>query len=290
MLYFIIQCKQIYDKFVKDEITVYAAQASFFIVLSAFPFIMIFLTMIQMVPSINQSDLMLVISRFFPQSIYPLIETVIIDLYTTAPAAILSVTTIVTLWSASRGMIGIGRGLNRIIGCTKHRNYVMNRLISSAYTIIFMVVCVMSLGLLVFGSFLQKLLLKYVPLTVHLAPYLITIRTLAALAILITFFVGLYSFLPYERQRIRYQIPGAVFSTVCWLLFSFGFSIYFTNFSRFSYMYGSLAAVVMLMLWLYFCICILFIGAEINQYLADRRRFHRRYKRTKKTAGRESSM
>lgn len=275
MVYFIIQCKQIYDKFVKDEITVYAAQASFFIVLSAFPFIMILLTMIQMVPSINQNDLMLVISRFFPQSIYPLIETIIMDLYTTAPAAILSVTTIITLWSASRGMIGIERGLNRIIGCTKHRNYVMSRLISSGYTIIFMVVCVMSLVLLVFGSFLQKLLLKYIPFMKHLAPYLISMRTVAALAILITFFVGLYSFLPYERQRIRYQVPGAIFSTVCWLLFSLGFSIYFTNFSRFSYMYGSLAAVVMLMLWLYFCICILFMGAEINHYLADKRRFRR---------------
>lgn len=273
MIYFIVQCKQIYDKFVKDEITVYAAQASFFIVLSAFPFIMILLSVIQMVPTISQSDLMMVVSKFFPPAIYPLIETVILDLYTTAPAAILSVTTVATLWSASRGMLGIERGLNRIIGCGRRRNYVLSRLISSGYTIVFMAVCVMSLGLLVFGSFLQKLLIRYIPFMSRSAPYLISLRTLIALAILITFFVGLYTFLPYERQKIRYQLPGAVFSTVCWLLFSFGFSIYFTNFSRFSYMYGSLAAVVMLMLWIYFCICILFLGAEINQHLLKKRWF-----------------
>lgn len=275
MFYYIVQCKQIYDKFVKDEITVYAAQASFFIVLSAFPFIMILLSVIQMVPTISQRDLMMVVSGFFPQTIYPLIETIILDLYTTAPAAILSVTTVVTLWSASRGMLGIERGLNRITGCSKRRNYVMSRLIGSGYTIVFMIVCVMSLGLLVFGSFLQKLLIKYIPFLQHFAPYLISLRTLIALAILIIFFVGLYTFLPYEKQRLRYQLPGAVFSTVCWLLFSFGFSIYFTNFSRYSYMYGSLAAVVMLMLWLYMCICILFMGAEINQYLIKRNWFRR---------------
>ena len=72
MIYFILQCKKIYDEFVKDEITVYAAQASFFIVLSFFPFIMILLTVIQLVPTISQADLLLVISRLFPEKVYPL--------------------------------------------------------------------------------------------------------------------------------------------------------------------------------------------------------------------------
>ena len=97
MIYFILQCKKIYDEFVKDEITVYAAQASFFIVLSFFPFIMILLTVIQLVPTISQADLLLVISRLFPEKVYPLVESIVTDLYTTAPAAILSVTTIVGL-------------------------------------------------------------------------------------------------------------------------------------------------------------------------------------------------
>ena len=92
MIYFILQCKKIYDEFVKDEITVYAAQASFFIVLSFFPFIMILLTVIQLVPTISQADLLLVISRLFPEKVYPLVESIVTDLYTTAPAAILSVT------------------------------------------------------------------------------------------------------------------------------------------------------------------------------------------------------
>ena len=158
MIYFILQCKKIYDEFVKDEITVYAAQASFFIVLSFFPFIMILLTVIQLVPTISQADLLLVISRLFPEKVYPLVESIVTDLYTTAPAAILSVTTIVTIWSASRGMMGIERGLNRIINCSKRRNYVISRLINSGYTVVFILVCIMSLVLMVFGTSLQRLL------------------------------------------------------------------------------------------------------------------------------------
>ncbi len=272
MVYFFIQCKKIYDEFVKDEITVYAAQASFFIVLSFFPFIMILLTLIQLIPSISQADLLLVISRLFPLKVYPLVETIITDLYTTAPAAILSVTTIATIWSASRGMLGIERGLNRIADCTKRRNYVVSRLINSGYTVVFIGVCIVSLGLMVFGSTLQKILLKYIPILNRIAPYLISLRTLIALAILIVFFMALYTYLPYEHQTLKKQLPGAIFSTAGWLACSFGFSIYFNHFKRFSYMYGSLAAVMILMLWLYFCICIMFLGAEVNRHMRFRKK------------------
>ncbi len=266
MLYFVIEGKKIYDHFVKDEITVYAAQASFFIVLSSFPFIMILLTLIQLIPSVSQSDLLFLISRFIPDRGYPLVETVITDLYTSAPAALLSATTIATIWSASKGMMGIERGLNRIVGCRKRRGYIISRLINSGYTVIFILVCILSLILMVFGSTLQDILLRYLPFLKRMAPYLIGLRALAALAILSAFFMALYTYLPYDRQKLKKQLPGALFSTLGWLLCSYGFSIYFRHFSRFSYMYGSLAAVVILMLWIYFCICILFLGAEVNRH------------------------
>lgn len=271
MLYFMIQCKRIYGKFVEDEITVYAAQASFFIVLSAFPCAMILLSIIQFVPSLSHSDLLIFVDKVFPAKVIPLIDSILTDLYITSPAAILSVTTIITLWSASRGMMGIERGLNRITGCSERRNYVYGRVVNSGYTILFILVCVMSLALLVFGASLQRLFLKHFPVFLPLSPLLSGARALLALGMLILFFVGLYTFLPYEKMSVKHQIPGAIFSTVSWILFSFGFSIYFSHFSNFSYMYGSLAAVMILMLWLYFGICILFLGAEINQYYIEKR-------------------
>ena len=246
MLSFLLNCKRIYNDFIKDEVTVYAAQASFFIVLSAAPFIMILLTLIQLIPAVSPEDLMHVMTQLLPSSIHPLIESAIQDIQTVSPAALLSVTTVATIWSAARGMLGIERGLNRIIGCRKRRNYLLGRIINSGYTIVFLLMCIFSLVLMVFGSSLQRLLFRYFPMLDR--------------------FVALYTWLPYERQDIRLQLPGALISTVGWIGCSYGFSIYFNYFGNYSYMYGSLTAVVILMLWLYACICILFFGAEINQH------------------------
>jgi len=266
MLSFLLNCKRIYNDFIKDEVTVYAAQASFFIVLSAAPFIMILLTLIQLIPAVSPEDLMHVMTQLLPSSIHPLIESVIQDIQTISPAALLSVTTVATIWSAARGMLGIERGLNRIIGCRKRRNYLLGRIINSGYTIVFLLMCIFSLVLMVFGSSLQRLLFRYFPMLDRFVSCLISLRTFLALALLTLFFVALYTWLPYERQDIRLQLPGALISTVGWIGCSYGFSIYFNYFGNYSYMYGSLTAVVILMLWLYACICILFFGAEINQH------------------------
>lgn len=269
MIAFIIDCKKIWDKYVRDEITVYAAQASFFIVISFFPFIMLLLTLIQFIPAINKSDLLTILVRIMPDLLDSLVIGIVDDLYIKSPGTILSITALVALWSSARGMMGIERGLNRIYGTFEKRNYIVRRLICSFYTLIFMVVCVVSLVLLVFGTSIQNLFVRIFPLLGSITRHVISFRSLLAMVLFFFSFVGLYTILPKKKQKPRDQVPGAAFSTVCWLLFSYVFSLYFTNFSNFSYMYGSLTAIVLLMLWLYFCICILFIGAEINCFLEE---------------------
>ena len=255
MISFFFHCKQIWDRCVKDEITVYAAQASFFIVTAFFPFIMLLLTLIQFLPNVGKSDLLSVMVRIMPQMLHSLVVSIVDDLYIKSPGTILSVTALTALWSASKGMLGIERGLNRIYGDFKHRNYILQRLLCSFYTLIFMLVCVMSLVLLIFGILAPA------------ARFVISLRALFSLAVFLLTFVGLYTIVPSRKQKPRQQLPGAVFTAVGWLGFSYAFSIYFTHFSNFSYMYGSLTAIVLLMLWLYICICILFIGAELNGFL-----------------------
>ena len=86
--------------------------------------------------------------------------------------------------------------------------------------------------------------------------------------VLFFFFWGIYTFVPEKRLKAAKQIPGALFSALAWMVFSLGFSIYFNRIGGrgYSYMYGSLAAIVILLLWLYFCMCILFMGAELNWF------------------------
>lgn len=269
MIPFIFECRQIWKKYVMDEIPVYAAQASFFIVLAFFPFIMLLLTLIQFVPAINKSDLQAILVAIMPDMLDSLMLGIVDDLYIKSPGTILSVTAIIALWSSARGMMGIERGLNRIYNSMEQRNYVVRRLICAGYTVIFMAVCIVSLVLLVFGTSIQNLVIRTFPVFYNLANHIISFRSLLAMVLFLMCFIGLYTIVPKKKQDPWQQVPGALFTTIGWLLFSYAFSIYFTYFSNFSYMYGSLTAIVLMMLWLYFCICILFIGAEINYYLND---------------------
>lgn len=251
----------------QDEITVYAAQASFFLILAFFPFIMLLLTLIQFIPAVSKSDLLAILVRIMPDALDSLVVGIVDDLTLKSPATMISVTAVAALWSAARGIMGIERGLNRIYGTTDHHNYLMQRLICTGYTFLFTFVCVASLALLVFGDSLHRAFMKTFPLIGGFIGRLIDLRQLLAAVILLAAFVLLYTLVPEKKQNPWKQIPGAVFSVIGWLLFSYGFSLYINGFSNYSYMYGSLAAVILLMLWLYFCICILFIGGLINAFL-----------------------
>ncbi len=267
MIPLILRCKQIYDKYIKDEMTVYAAQASFFTIIAAFPFMMLLLALIQFIPSITKANLLQLLTTVIPSTleIDSIIVTVIEDLYTKSPVTVLSVTAAAAVWSASRGMLSIERGLNRVFGQQKKRNYFVTRIICAGYTVVFMIICILTLVLLVLGSSIQNFINHHFPVLAGITQYVLTFRTIL-IFILAGCFSVLYTYVPEKKQHFCRQLPGAGFSTLGWIGFSFVFSIYFSNFSNFSVMYGSLTAIVLLMLWLYECICILFLGAEINYF------------------------
>ena len=264
----IVAGKRVYDKFAEDEMTVYAAQVSFFIILSVVPFIMLLLTAVQMIPSISNARFMELIVGLVPVDYKSLAFRLVNDLSLKSPATMISVTAVTALWSAGRGMFSVARGLNRVNGHGEKRWYVINRLICSGYTIVFILVCILSLGLLVFGNMIQAFMVSRFPIIADVTTHIINFRALWALMILIIFFLGIYTFVPDKKLKLQDQIPGAVFSTVGWMAFSFAFSLYFNHIGgkNYSYMYGSLTAIVLLLLWLYMCMCILFFGAEINYY------------------------
>jgi len=225
-------------KFYQDEMSVYAAQASFFILLAAFPFLMLLLALIDLIPVVQQSDLLILLVDLMPDHLDSLVLTVIDDIQTSSSPALLSASAVTSVWSASKGMLGIERGLNRAYDVHVQRNYFVRRLLCNCYTLFFSLMCTFSL-LLRFSAFF----------------------------ILWLFFLAFYMVLPHKKQKLRSQIPGALFSALGWIFFSIAYSLYFQYWGRFTVTYGSLTAVLFLMLWLYFCICILFLGAEINHAL-----------------------
>ncbi len=148
--------------------------------------------------------------------------------------------------------------------------WIHRRFICIFYTIIFIFIVVGALFLLVFGSRFQDFLIEILPFMKRFDWMLSMVRNLLMLAVMVIFFTLIYYTFPDMNSDFVEHIPGAVFASLGWILFSYVFSIYINNFGNYSYMYGSLAGIVLAMLWLFVCMHIIFIGGVINSIIIER--------------------
>lgn len=251
------------QKIKEDYVSAFSAQSALFIIISAFPLIIMFLNLIQFLP-VTKSDLSSLMVRLTPDTLDPFIINFIDELYSKSSGTLISLTALTTLWSASKGTLSVIRGLNSIYQIEETRNFIILRFVSIFYTIVLILTLIFTLTILVFGNILYGFIVSKFLFLETLAGMLIILRPLLALSLLTFFFSLLYKYIPNRPSSLILQTPGALFAASGWMLFSFFFSIYIDNFGNFSYMYGSLTALVLIILWLYFCMYILFIGAEIN--------------------------
>ena len=267
----------------RDHVNAYAAQASFFIMISIFPLLMLLLALIRYTP-ITEVDLLKSVLAVTPNYLDPLMEQIIGEMYSQTNFAIISITAATTLWSASDAILAIIRGLNSVFGREEERSYFVVRLICSFYTVILLVLIILSLGFMVFGNSVLRLFNDKMPFLYDLAEYIIDLRSMY-LPIFFTFaFVYVYRIVPNKHFRFIDYIPGALFTSFGWVIASYGYSIYIDNFATATYIYGSLTTVVFMMLWLYMCMYILFMGAEINihfkaHFQKARRKIKKRWKK-----------
>ena len=255
----------------EDYVNVFSAQAAYYLIICVFPFGMFLLSLIQNLIHylpITQEEILVTCSRIFPNTIDTFVSSIIKELYGKASATILSVTGITTLWSASRSFLAITRGLEKIYNITETRNYIVRRLLSAVYTLIFAVSLILLLVIFVFGNTLYGWIVVRLPFLADFTLLVISMRTLFGLAFLTLFFLLIYIFIPNRKTRVFNELPGALLSSAGWMGFSFLYSFYIDNMSNFYSMYGSLTAVVLCMIWLYACMLILFLGAELNALLA----------------------
>lgn len=257
-------------QFFADEMPVYAASAAFWILISAVPFLMTLMTAIQFVPGIDKASIQEVLIRATPDmpQFANLIYSVTDNLFVTTPTAVLSLSVVATVWSASTGVYGIEKGIRKIYGTRENAGYLVQRISAMIFTVVFVIALLGTLLLLVLGSSIQRLVDHWIPLLSALISFVLSLKLLIAAGFLFAAFLLIYHLMPGRAKYVHRQLPGALFSTAAWMVFSYLFSVYFTNFRNISYMYGSLGALVLLMLWIYIIICIVFLGAELNAMLA----------------------
>lgn len=250
----------------EDHLGAYASQAAYFIVLSAFPFCIFLLTLLRYSP-LTHEDLLNILQMLSPKMANDVIRTVMKEVYEQSTIAITSFTIIFVLWSAGRGILSITRGINEIYHINETRNYFYIRFISAVYTLWLAVALIVTLGLLVFGNVIYRKVIQLLPVLHDFAAFVISIRMLIIFCLLTLFFIFVYRVLPNKKTPLLYVLPGAISCSIGWMITSSIFAIYFNTSHSFTYMYGSLAGIMMIMLWLYTCMYQLFLGAELNNLL-----------------------
>ncbi len=264
---------QFSKKCIKDDVSVYAAQASFFMVFSVIPFLMLLLTMLKYVIPLDMSNVTSFIYLYVPTEIASFISSVAMELFdeSTISSSSTYFSAITALWLASKGITSLYLGLNRIYSPDKVTGFIRTRIISLFYTVIFILVIIATLAVFVFGERIEKLLLIYMPWIAPITNVFMELKILIFMVVLTLMFASFYKFLPRTGLTFVRQLPGAVVSAVGWIGFSWIYSIYIKYFSNYSYVYGSLTAVVLLMLWLYICMNIFLGGAEFNKVLSEKK-------------------
>jgi membrane protein len=258
------------EKIKNDHIQAYSAQAAFFIIISFFPFIMLLLSIIQYFP-VQESTMLKLITHIFPSGVNSWVVSIIKELYaTTSSKTLISITALTTLWSAAKGFLAITNGLNSVYDIKETRHYLLLRAASALHTLLFAIMLIITMVLFVFGNRLYLWIEKRIPIMRNTAFIIISFRTIVGLIALIILFLSLYIVVPNRKSGILQELPGAFLCAAGWMCFSYVFSFYFDNFSKYSSTYGSLTAIVLFMLWMYFLMYLLFLGFEFNLFLQSK--------------------
>ena len=258
--------KKLIERFNAHSISAYSTQMAFFLMLSFFPFLIFLFTILGRL-SINTDLLMQVLQVFFPKSVHKLAFDFINNYILVKDNSVISVSIIGTLWSASKGVRGLMVSLNKAYEINETRNFFVIKIIDMLYTVLIAFGVVILLALPNIGVDLYNFINKYIEVKWEIFTLYNRIKIIILPLTLILIMSLIYMYAPNIKQKPRDVIWGTLFSIFGWSMLSYFFTIFLNNFSNYKLVYGSLATVIVLMLWLYFASMILIIGGEINSIL-----------------------
>ena len=252
------------------RVGLYAAHACYFIVLSLFPSLILILGLLRNA-GLSAESLLSVLEGFVPEILFPAVQKTIRAAYRNTTGTVLSISALGALWSASRGIYGLVIGLNAIYGVRESRGYFYTRAVSMGYMFAFLAILILTLLFNVFGN----QILQAFPMDTPFLRFLddvIGLRFLLLLLLQTGLFTAMFMALPNESVRFADALPGALLAAFGWLVFSKLYSFYVEHFSGYAGVYDSVYSMVISMLWLYFCISIVFYGGVLNCYLKKRKK------------------
>lgn len=251
-----------FTKMKKDRVSECAAECAYFTILAFIPFIIFLITLIQYF-RLDEGLINFVVKELFPTSMQDLINNIIIEAHSKSSGTI-SIAIVITLWSAGKGFFALCKGLRIIYKVEDDKPTLLKRVEGSVYTLIFIFSIIVLLVVGVFGNSIYHFVNEKFEVAGIIISKILKVRTFLFMIGLFVLFLFIYSFIPRHKRKMSTQIVGAIFTSIAWYIISLIFSMYVDIFKGFSNTYGSLATIILIMMWVYFCMYIILIGAEIN--------------------------
>lgn len=263
--------KLLWHRIDEDDIPGLSAQLAYYFLLSLFPLLIVLFTLLPYFP-IPHQDMLGVIRDFAPVEAMDLIEKNVNNIMDQRNGGLLSFGIIGTIWSASNGINAIVKAFNKAYNVKESRSFIVSRGMAILLTFGMILVLILAIVLPVFGRQIGLFLFSQFGYTTEFIKVWNTLSWLVSAIILFLIFTGLYWIAPNVKLKCRSAFPGAVFATVGWIISSIGLTFYVGNISNYSLTYGSIGAIIVLMIWLYISAFIIILGGEINAFYSEKYR------------------
>jgi len=247
----------------KDDVFALSSQLAYYLVLSFFPFMLFLMTLVGF-SDLSSTEILEGLSVVLPKTILELTQSTVKEVSDNQYTGLLGLSVLLMIWTASSAFKAIIKSVNKAYNFKENRSFIKISIISMLGILALALTVMLALAMLVFGNVIGE----YIKNSNQLYKMILIIWNIFRYAfifiIMIFIFASIYKLAPAKELKWKEVIPGSIFSTIGWILVSFGFSFYIDNFNNYSRFYGSLGAVFILMTWLFLISIIIILGVEIN--------------------------
>lgn len=265
--------KIFWARFTGSELPTTSVVIAYYLLLSLFPLL---IALGNLLPyfNIDPASILNYLDTVVPAAIMPVLSPIVESLLTSSSGGLLSIGVVAAIWSSSRGINQLRRGINKAYGISDSGLYIVKRFFS-IFTILFILLFLAAFAIVFsFGEMLLESLSATLPWAGNLFYWLVSLKWPVALLFLFSLLALVYRVTPDIRLRLRHVLPGAALATVLLLLLVQAFTVYI-RFSAQSYSgYGVIGAFIVFMFWLHFSAMIVLGGAVLNASVSEYRFGH----------------
>ena len=250
-----------------------AAALAYYLLFAIFP-LLIFASNLLGLLKLDIFSITQTLSNFLPKDIVGLIESYLDYISHTSGHLLLWFSLVFSIWFPMRAVKGLMDDVRLAHHLSKPPNSLKYRLRQLIYTVVFLVVIILTLALSTLGEhvlgYIGRLLPENTPRISGFIPDFWQYLRFIPMALLMFAALGaLYAFSMDKRPPIKQILPGIIAALISWMIVSIGFSFYVENFAHYSLIYGTMGAMIVLLMWLYMTALVLILGAEFNAALTQ---------------------